>query len=136
MAELFASLSFRLWLNINRRQSPKEYGSRPALTGSGAPAARPPGRSEQGKLPAAKEFRFAERDKHMSEEKRTFMQELDLWSEANVINPLLCNDDDADEYVGEERVEQIQRAIRQKVLESYRNGQSAGPRRAVAAVRH
>ena len=36
------------------------------------------------------------------------MQELDLWSETNIINPLLCNDDDADEYVGEERIEQIQ----------------------------
>ena len=71
----------------------------------------------------------------MSEEKRTFMQELDLWSEANVINPLLCNDDDADEYVGEERIEQIQKAIRQKVLESYRNGRAAGQRQPVVAVR-
>jgi hypothetical protein len=71
----------------------------------------------------------------MSEEKRSFMQELDLWSETNIINPLLCNDDDADEYVGEERIEQIQKAIRAKVLASFRNGQTAGPRRAVAAVR-
>ena len=71
----------------------------------------------------------------MSEEKRSFMQELDLWSETNIINPLLCNDDEPDEYIGEERIEQIQKAIRTKVLESYRNGQAAGPRRAVAAVR-
>ena len=63
------------------------------------------------------------------------MQELDLWSETNVINPLLCNDDDADEYVGEERIGQIQRAIRQKVLESYRNGQAAGGRQPVRRER-
>jgi hypothetical protein len=71
----------------------------------------------------------------MSEEKRSFMQELDLWSETNIINPLLCNDDEPDEYIGEERIEQIQKAIREKVLESYRNGRAAGPRRAVAAIR-
>ena len=39
------------------------------------------------------------------------------------------------EYVGGEAIEQIQKAIRGKVLESYRNGQAAGPRRAVAVVR-
>jgi hypothetical protein len=71
----------------------------------------------------------------MSEEKKSFMQELDLWSETNVIDPLLGNDGNPDEYVGEEMIEQIQKAIRGKVLESYRNGQAAGPRRAVAAVR-
>jgi hypothetical protein len=38
------------------------------------------------------------------------------------------------EYVGGEAIEQIQKAIRGKVLESYRNGH-AGPRRPVAAVR-
>jgi hypothetical protein len=91
--------------------------------------------SEQGKLPATKAFTLAERDKHMSEQTRSFMQELDLWSETNIINPLLCNDDEPDEYVGEEKIEQIQRAIRHKVLESYRNGQAAGQRRTVAAVR-
>ena len=71
----------------------------------------------------------------MSEQKQSFMQELDIWSEANVINPLLSNDDDADEYVGGETVERIQKAIREKVLESYRNGQAAGSRRPVAPVR-
>jgi hypothetical protein len=105
------------------------------MTGSGAPAARPFGRSEQGKLPAAKEFKLAERDKHMSEQKQSFMQQLDEWTESTVINPLLSNDDESDEYVGGETIEQIQKAIRSKVLESYRNGRVAGQRQPVVAVR-
>jgi hypothetical protein len=71
----------------------------------------------------------------MSEQKPSFMQQLDEWTENTVINPLLSSDGDPDEFVGGETVEQIQKAIRGKVLESYRNGQAAGPRRAVAVVR-
>ena len=83
---------------------------------------------EQDKLPAAKEFRLAERDKHMSEQEKpkSFMQELDQWTEANVINPLVyvhAEDDDED---WKSCVEQIKKAIRAKVLESYRNGLKAG----------
>ena len=55
------------------------------------------------------------------------MQELDLWSEANVIGPLLQIDPNQEDW--EEAVEPVKKAIRTKVLESYRNGQGAGPRR-------
>jgi hypothetical protein len=71
----------------------------------------------------------------MSEQKQSFMQQLDEWTESTVINPLLSNDDESDEYVGGETIEQIQKAIRSKVLESYRNGRVAGQRQPVVAVR-
>jgi hypothetical protein len=84
--------------------------------------------SEQGKLPAAKAFRLAERDKDMSEPK-TFMQQLDDWSNAIVIVPLTraCNSGDEQQY--HEAALNVEKAIREKVLESYRNGQAAGPRK-------
>ena len=63
------------------------------------------------------------------------MQQLDEWTESTVINPLLSYDDASDEYVGGEVIEQIQKAIRGKVLESYRNGRVAGQRQPVVAVR-
>jgi hypothetical protein len=80
------------------------------------------GRSEQGKLPVAKAFTLAERDKHMSEEKSSFMQQLDAWTEATVIVPLTDpkHQDSLGVVVGE-----IKKAIRHKVLESYHNGQAA-----------
>jgi len=67
-----------------------------------------------------------ERD-NMSEEKPRFMTELDLWSEANVIGPLMHSDPTHSEW--EDAVVQVKKTIRTKVLESYRNGQSAGPRK-------
>ena len=51
-----------------------------------------------------------------------------MWSEANVVGPLFHTDLDQDNW--EESVAQVKKAIRAKVLESYRNGQSAGPRKA------
>ena len=62
----------------------------------------------------------------MSEAKRTFMQELDAWSLEEVISPILDEGPDA--------IGGVQKAIREKVLTSYRNGQAAGPRRPAAAV--
>ena len=64
----------------------------------------------------------------MSEEKQksSFMQELDQWSDSNVIGPLYPSDADTANFDG--AVERVKRAIRAKVLESYRNGQAAGPR--------
>jgi hypothetical protein len=59
----------------------------------------------------------------MSEEKKSFMQELDLWSEANIVGPLFHADPKEDDW--EPAVAQVKKAIRQKVLESYRNGQQA-----------
>jgi len=60
----------------------------------------------------------------MSEVKRTFMQELDAWSVEAVISPILDEGPDA--------IGGVQRAIREKVLESYHNGQRVGPRRPTA----
>jgi hypothetical protein len=67
---------------------------------------------------------------NMSEQKISFMASLDAWSDKSVIEPL------ADAYLnGPEEViinaqEYARKAIRAKVLESYRNGQAAGPRKA------
>ena len=66
-------------------------------------------------------------------QKSSFMQELDKWSEAEIINPLL--------YAGAQSVEdegfnaagiseEKKMALRAKVLESYRNGLAAGRREA------
>ncbi len=68
-----------------------------------------------------------ERDKPMSERQqkpKSFMQELDEWSEINVIEPL-----SNPQFDWNVAVEQVKKSIRAKVLESYRNGQQAGPRR-------
>jgi hypothetical protein len=65
----------------------------------------------------------------MSEQKTSYMASLDAWSDKSVIEPL------ADAYLnGPEEViinaqEYARKAIRTKVLESYRNGQAAGPRK-------
>lgn len=61
------------------------------------------------------------------------MQELDYWTEANVIGPLLASETDAEEW--EPTIERVKKAIRAKFLESYRNGQVAGPRQAPAMAR-
>jgi hypothetical protein len=71
----------------------------------------------------------------MSEQPSSFMADLDQWSEREIIVPI------ADAYThGPEQVinsarELVKKAIRAKVLESYRNGQSAGPRKAYPAQR-
>ena len=59
----------------------------------------------------------------MSEQKRTFMQELDTWSLEAVISPILDEGPDA--------IGGVQKSIREKVLESYKNGLRA-PRRPTA----
>lgn len=61
----------------------------------------------------------------MSEQKTSFMQELDLWTEANIIEQLVSDGDEAQE-VTDEVIAQIKHAIREKVLESYKNGLRAG----------
>ena len=58
--------------------------------------------------------------------KSSFMQELDQWSEVNVIGPLFASETEPDDF--DAAVERVKKAIRAKVLESYRNGQVAGPR--------
>ena len=68
----------------------------------------------------------------MSEQEKTtsFMQKLDDWTEEAIIEPLM---EDLGGTVGVEMNLQIRRAIRAKVLESYHNGQAAGPRQAKQA---
>ena len=67
----------------------------------------------------------------MSEQKSSFMSELDQWSEMHVINtlevPLIHGPDEAVNLAKD----MVKKAIRAKVLESYRNGQAAGPRKVV-----
>jgi hypothetical protein len=74
----------------------------------------------------------------MPEQKQGYMAELDQWSEATILNPLhdAWRDLESapDEFVEDlqkeldQVVAAVKRAIREKVLESYRNGQQAGPR--------
>jgi hypothetical protein len=68
----------------------------------------------------------------MSEQKQSsFMQELDQWTKTTVIHPPVYRDpEDAPNARSlEALVEDVTKAIRTKVLESYRNGQKAGPRK-------
>jgi hypothetical protein len=106
-------------------------------TGCDRPGARPLRSpcSEQGKLPAAEEFRLAERDKTMSEPKLTYMQQLDAWTEATVINPLHEAITDGDGADCDATCEAVKKAIREKVLESYKNGLKAPSRPVPAGAR-
>jgi len=64
----------------------------------------------------------------MSEQKTpSFMQELDLWSEATVIGPVfqVASEPKSEDKVVAQVVDAIKLAIRRKVLESFRNGQAA-----------
>ena len=62
-------------------------------------------------------------------QKSSFMQELDLWTESTIIGPLFASETDGEDW--EPAIERVKKAIRHKVLESYRNGQVAGPRQPV-----
>jgi hypothetical protein len=64
-----------------------------------------------------------------------YMQELDAWTEENVITPILQawpRQDEDDDPISDEAVAiispQVKKAIRGKVLDSYHNGQKAGQR--------
>ena len=48
------------------------------------------------------------------------MQELDKWTDTNVVMPLFNTDANQDDW--EEAVAQVKKAIREKVLQSYKNG--------------
>ena len=71
---------------------------------------------------------LAERDNPMSEERTNYMSALDQWTEEAVITPIA----DAYTHGPEEAIimakEVVKLMIREKVLESYRNGQNARPR--------
>ena len=61
----------------------------------------------------------------MSEQKQSFMQQLDEWTNATIIVPMTRAVQSGEEDVYHEVAASVERAIRQKVLESYRNGQAA-----------
>jgi len=64
---------------------------------------------------------------------KNYMQELDSWIDAHVIEPLLRPapaEADVDRDPTEHARLEVKKAIRGKVLESYHNGQAAGPRKA------
>ena len=65
----------------------------------------------------------------MSEQDKTksYMQQLDQWTQTFVIGPLL--DHSSEDH--EQTVAYVKKAIRDRVLESYRNGQKAGPAKSV-----
>ncbi len=60
----------------------------------------------------------------MSEQKTNYMQLLDSWTEQNVIEAFYNTDPNQEDW--EDRVQQVKKAIREKTLESYKNGCKAG----------
>ena len=48
------------------------------------------------------------------------MQQLDQWSDSNVVFPLFNTDPEAGQW--EDAVARVKKAIREKVLQSYKNG--------------
>ena len=84
-------------------------------------------------MPAAEAFTLAERDNIMSEQEKpkSYMQELNQWIKDEVIDPLWYRSafgEDPDAGSAEDISDRVYAAIRAKVLESYRNGQAAGPK--------
>jgi hypothetical protein len=71
----------------------------------------------------------------MSEVKSGYMEELDAWSDKSIIEPLAWAYGTGLEEVIIKAQEYARKAIREKVLESYRNGQSAGPHKTFAPKR-
>ena len=54
------------------------------------------------------------------------MQELDRWTESTIIGPLFASETDGEDW--EPAIERVKKAIREKVLDSYRNGLKSKPR--------
>ena len=68
----------------------------------------------------------------MSEQKLSYMQVLDQWTDDQVVGPLWDNfpgneDDPEAQENFSQAVEGVKKTIREKVLESFRNGQKTGP---------
>jgi hypothetical protein len=64
------------------------------------------------------------------EKPKSFMQELDQWIEEEVFENLYAIWKQSQDGDMTATAESVKKAIRAKVLESYRNGQQAGPRTA------
>ena len=75
----------------------------------------------------------------MSEQKRSYMQLLDDWTNKEVIVPLVraLSEEEGDPLEADRRQSevfaQVEKAIRSKVLESFRNGQKTGPYKKLAS---
>lgn len=96
---------------------------------------------DEQEAPAALTFTASRKAKTtMPEKNNGFMAELDRWTEETVIAPLYQAwadyeeakqgegpSEEDDQRLGAAEAE-VKRAIREKTLESYRNGQAAGPR--------
>jgi hypothetical protein len=68
----------------------------------------------------------------MSEQKVNYMARLDAWSDVNIIAPLVYGGEDGETpELTQETINQVKKAIREKNLESYKNGLRA-PRRGTA----
>jgi hypothetical protein len=59
----------------------------------------------------------------------SYMQELDEWTTATIVSPLYAAFAKDSESAYVDAVATVKKAIREKVLESYHNGQTAGPRK-------
>ena len=87
-------------------------------------------------LPTAKASRAEERKPMTSQDKpKNFMHELDEWTISTIVEPLYAAFAKDSEEVYVEAAQAAQKAIRAKVLESYHNGQKAGPRKIQAVAR-
>lgn len=62
----------------------------------------------------------------MSDQKLNYMQQLDEWSNATVIVPLTRAIQSGEEEIYHACAENVEKAIRDKVRESYKNGVKAG----------
>jgi len=105
----------------------------PAYDAAGQPGGLPlPLPASIRKLPAGlKVLTLAERDKHMpANNPKSFMQQLDDWTQFTIIDQLVYVHAEEDDEAWKRTTERIKQAVRQKVLESYRNGQSARQRHA------
>ena len=85
----------------------------------------------KAELPTSKKFKPQPKGTTtMSEQKKlSFMQELDRWTQTTIINPLWDAIEGQDEMDVPVVIAVIKLAIREKILESYRNGQAAGPKK-------
>jgi hypothetical protein len=71
----------------------------------------------------------------MSEQKSNYMQQLDAWTQCTIIDPLHEAIVEGDGRKCDAVCEDVKKAIREKVLESYRNGLKAKARPARKEVR-
>src|SRR5437660_543401 len=85
--------------------------------------------NSQVSKPAAKpaHYKLLAKGTEMPEQNKGYMVKLDQWSEENVIFPLSLAVSNGNDESRLAATDAVKKAIRSKVLESYHNGQSAGP---------